>query len=220
MFIINNERLQVLFTYTYLMSRNISTAEGGRIGAGSGEIPEVYIEAKNALVENKKISDVLESSEYLDEFFNELIVPIITEQIEPESNKEDYVKAALLQYSADLAHYFKQTDHFVKRNVSLEFSKPYREYLDVLFNGMFSDIRPFDEPETEKLFRTKLDMDIEDFYHNAALTMQGAPLLVSTNLMESTYNQMKTAIEEYEQARGINYDGLFVSIDDKPKKLK
>ena len=233
MFSINNNRLQVLFAYTYEMSKNISPKDGGIIEAGGDEISDVYRAAINALAKNKKISEYFEESGIYNKYFEELIVPSISEQIEPVSNKEDYIKSVLLQYSADLAHYFKKSSHFVKKEVTLESLQPYRKEIEHIFNASLEDLyqrisnmnnslNPFSSRETEKLFKTEFDMDIESFYHNAALTILGNPLssTIDDNLMESTFNQIKAAIEEYEQGHDINYDGILISNDGDKKPYR
>ena len=132
-----------------------------------------------------------------------------------------------MQYSADLAHYFKKSSHFVKKEVTIESLEPNREFIELMFNMSLEEFfqrilklpnapEPFVSQATEKLFRTELDMDIEEFYHNIVLIILGDSLsfTIDANLMESTFNQIKSAVEEYEQDRDINYDGIFVSNDD------
>ena len=196
------------------MARNISGSDGGRIGAGSGEIPAIYKCAINALTANKNISD--EFDKEFKSIFKKLIKPSLSKKIKKPKDKERYVRTILLQYASELAYYFKKTRHFVEDPFFKDGGQAMSQRLHVSkeeFYQKFIAPEPFGSPETEKLFRTELSMDLRDFYHAVALIMIGnyEPSSTDKDLITLTYMQMKAAVEELLKARDIQWDGTFIN---------
>jgi len=213
----SNKFLIILFTYAYEMARNISGSDGGRIGAGGGEIPAIYKCAINALAANNNISD--EFDKEFKHIFKKFIKPSLSKKIKKSKDKERYVRTILLQYASELAYYFKNTRHFLEDPIFKDGDKGISQKLHLSKEEFYQDFiapQPFGNPETEKLFRTELSMDIRDFYHAAALIMIGnyQPSSIDKDLLTLTYMQMKAAVEEFWKARDIQWDGFFTSGND------
>ena len=59
----------------------------------------------------------------------------------------------------------------------------------------------------KKIFKKNFDMNLEDFYHNAALAINGEKV-VDIEQIKNTLKQIKEAVQSYSDKNNMNYDDL------------
>jgi len=97
------------------------------------------------------------------------------------------LKFILLQFSSQLSLVFKN-------------SRGYKQ-------GEFSRYSFSENKECKRIFKKNFDMNLEDFYHNAALAINSEKV-VDIEQMKNKLKQIKGCIKLYSQNNNINYDDL------------